>query len=77
MFPGEVMRLSRRWAEKRFADLRHHNEPPKGGHFAATENPLALVADVRATFAKIGEFQVHRILTRGYQRGQEYVRILA
>ncbi len=47
------MRLSRRWAEKRFADLRLYNEPKRGGHFAAMENPLALVADVRATFAKV------------------------
>jgi pimeloyl-ACP methyl ester carboxylesterase len=53
VFPGEVMRLSRRWAEKRFVDLRHYNEPPRGGHFAAMENPTALVADVRTTFAKV------------------------
>ncbi|MFC0266708.1 epoxide hydrolase family protein [Kushneria aurantia] len=54
MFPGEAMRLSRRWAEKRFADLRYYNHPERGGHFAALENPTAFVTDVRATFAAIG-----------------------
>ncbi|RJS94879.1 epoxide hydrolase family protein [Salinisphaera sp. Q1T1-3] len=53
MFPGEAMRLSRRWAEKRFADLRYYNQPAQGGHFAALENPTAFVADVRATFATL------------------------
>lgn len=51
MFPGEALRISRRWAEKRFADLRHYNQPERGGHFAAMENPAALVDDIRATFA--------------------------
>lgn len=53
MFPGEALRLSRRWAEKRFADLRHYNQPARGGHFAAMENPAALVDDIRATFASM------------------------
>ncbi len=53
MFPCEAVRLSRRWAERRFADLRHYRQPERGGHFAAMENPAALVADVRATFASI------------------------
>ena len=53
MFPGEAVRLSRRWAERRFADLRYYNQPESGGHFAAMENPDALAADVRATFASL------------------------
>lgn len=51
MFPGEQVRLSRRWAEERFDDLRYYNQPAHGGHFAAMENPSAFVKDVRATFA--------------------------
>lgn len=51
MFPGEALRLSRRWAEKRFADLRHYTQPERGGHFAAMENPASLIDDIRATFA--------------------------
>ena len=50
MFPGEQLRLSRRWAEKRFADLRFFAEAERGGHFAAMENPAACVEHIRATF---------------------------
>ncbi|MEE2952344.1 MAG: epoxide hydrolase [Pseudomonadota bacterium] len=49
MFPGEQLRLSRRWAERRFADLRFFGEAERGGHFAAMENPTAFVAHVRET----------------------------
>lgn len=48
MFPGEQLRLSRRWAEQRFADLRWFGEADRGGHFAALENPVAFVEHVRA-----------------------------
>lgn len=51
MFPQEALRLSRRWAQKRFLDLRHYNQPERGGHFAAMENPGSLVDEIRATFA--------------------------
>lgn len=50
MFPGEQLRLSRRWAERRFADLRFFAEADCGGHFAALENPSTFVEHVRATF---------------------------
>ena len=50
MFPGEQVRLSRRWAERRFSNLVHFNEPGHGGHFAAMEQPEAFVDEVRATF---------------------------
>ena len=50
MFPGEQLRLSKRWAERRFANLVHFNELPQGGHFAALEQPAAFTDEVRATF---------------------------
>ena len=50
MFPGEQLRLSKRWAERRFAKLVHFNEPARGGHFAALEQPALFVDEVRATF---------------------------
>jgi epoxide hydrolase len=50
MFPGEQMRLSRRWAESRFSTLLHFNEPEHGGHFAALEQPELFIDEVRATF---------------------------
>lgn len=53
MFPGEQLRLSRRWAESRFADLRFFGEADCGGHFAAMENPVTFVEHVRATFRTV------------------------
>ncbi|RSZ60483.1 epoxide hydrolase [Massilia atriviolacea] len=50
MFPGEQIRLSKRWAERRFAMLVHFNELEHGGHFAALEQPAVFVDEVRATF---------------------------
>ena len=50
IFAGEVDRSSRRWAEKRFADLRYWNEVDKGGHYPAFEQPQRYVAEVRAAF---------------------------
>jgi pimeloyl-ACP methyl ester carboxylesterase len=50
IFPKELPRPSRRWAEKRYTDIRYWNEPPKGGHFAAFERPDIFVDEVRAFF---------------------------
>jgi epoxide hydrolase len=50
IFPKEIIRPSRRWAERQFPDLRYWNEPAKGGHFAAFEQPTAFVNEVRAAF---------------------------
>ncbi len=49
-FPKEILKTSRRWAEKRFTDLRHWTDMPAGGHFAAFEQPELFVDDVRAFF---------------------------
>ena len=50
MFPGEQVRISRRWAETRFADIVHYNQPGRGGHFAAMEQPELFVEELRSTF---------------------------
>ena len=50
VFPRELQRPSRRWAEKRFADIRYWNEPSRGGHFAAFEQPELFAEEVRAFF---------------------------
>jgi pimeloyl-ACP methyl ester carboxylesterase len=50
IFPKELQRPSRRWAERRFADIRYWNEPDKGGHFAAFEQPDLFVNEVRSFF---------------------------
>ncbi|HEX6932645.1 MAG TPA: epoxide hydrolase [Streptosporangiaceae bacterium] len=50
IFPKEIIRCSRRWAERSFPDLRYWNEPDRGGHFAAFEQPGIFVDEVRAAF---------------------------
>jgi len=50
IFPKELQRPSRRWAEKRFRDIRHWNELGRGGHFAAFEQPELFVDELRAFF---------------------------
>lgn len=50
MFPGEQLRLSRRWAEARFANLIHFNTLDRGGHFAALEQPGLFVRELRDAF---------------------------
>ena len=53
IFPKEILRTSRRWAEKRFKNLVYFNELDKGGHFAAFEQPETFVREVRASFRQI------------------------
>ena len=50
VFPKEIFRSSRRWAEKHYPDLRYWNELSRGGHFAAFEQPETFTAEVRAAF---------------------------
>jgi epoxide hydrolase len=50
IFPKELQRPSRRWAAKRFLDIRYWSEPDRGGHFAAFEQPESFVDEVRAFF---------------------------
>lgn len=50
VFPKELPRPSRRWAARRFTDIRYWSEPDRGGHFAAFEQPDLFVAEVRACF---------------------------
>jgi pimeloyl-ACP methyl ester carboxylesterase len=40
----------RRWAARRFVDIRHWNELDRGGHFAALEQPELFVDEVRSFF---------------------------
>ena len=49
MFPKELARCPRSWAENRL-NITHWTEMPRGGHFAAMEQPELLVADVREFF---------------------------
>jgi pimeloyl-ACP methyl ester carboxylesterase len=50
IYPHEIFRPSRRWAEQRFTDLRWFEELDEGGHFAAWEQPGSFVEQVRGFF---------------------------
>jgi pimeloyl-ACP methyl ester carboxylesterase len=50
IFPTELQRPSRRWAARRFPDIRYWNEPAKGGHFAAFEQPALFTNELRSFF---------------------------
>ncbi|MPZ16109.1 MAG: alpha/beta fold hydrolase [Chloroflexi bacterium] len=50
VFPKELQRPSRRWAERRFRNIVYWSEPVRGGHFAAFEQPDLFMHDVRAFF---------------------------
>ena len=43
----------RAWVERAVPNVIHWTEMPRGGHFAAMEQPEALVRDVRSFFAKV------------------------
>ena len=47
VFPEEVFQAPRSWAERAFRNLLHFNALPKGGHFAAWEQPTLFAEEVR------------------------------
>jgi pimeloyl-ACP methyl ester carboxylesterase len=49
VFPGEISRPPREWAERSYNVCRW-TEMPRGGHFAALEEPELLAEDVRAFY---------------------------
>lgn len=53
VMPGEYVRRSRRWAERRYTNLVLFNQVARGGHFALLEQPELLVNDIRATFGQL------------------------
>jgi len=53
MAPEEHVRKSRRWIERRYNDVIHFNDLPRGGHFLALEEPDLFVEEVRTTFRSL------------------------
>jgi pimeloyl-ACP methyl ester carboxylesterase len=49
-FPDEIYQAPQSWAEKAYPKLIHYNRLPKGGHFAAWEQPTAFTAELRTAF---------------------------
>jgi pimeloyl-ACP methyl ester carboxylesterase len=50
VFPGEIYRAPRSWAELNYHNLIYFNEVAKGGHFAAWEQPEIFTEEIRAAF---------------------------
>ena len=53
VFPGELYRPLKIWAERTYTKLFYWNEVPRGGHFAAFEQPGIFVAELRKSFAQL------------------------
>jgi pimeloyl-ACP methyl ester carboxylesterase len=49
-FPDEIYTAPRSWAESAYPRLIHYNKLPKGGHFAAWEQPQLYCNEIRASF---------------------------
>ena len=49
-FPEELYQVPKSWAERNYPKLIHYNTLPKGGHFAAFEQPEFLVSELRTAF---------------------------
>ena len=53
VYPGELYRPLKIWGERTYSKLFYWNEVPKGGHFAALEQPELFVAELRKCFAQL------------------------
>jgi pimeloyl-ACP methyl ester carboxylesterase len=56
-FPDEIDLCPRSWAERAYPKLIHYNKLPKGGHFAAWEQPKLLSEEIRAGFKSLRKSQ--------------------
>jgi pimeloyl-ACP methyl ester carboxylesterase len=52
-FPDELYQLPRSWAERAYPNVVHYNKMPKGGHFAAWEQPESFCHELRAGFRSV------------------------
>ena len=50
IFPRDTTRSPRAWADRYFSRIIHWNEPERGGHFAAFEQPGIFVQEVAGCF---------------------------
>jgi pimeloyl-ACP methyl ester carboxylesterase len=53
VFPDELYPAPRSWTERAYPQLIHYNRLPKGGHFAAWEQPKLFSEEVRAGFRSL------------------------
>ena len=53
IYPKEIFRTSRRFAEQRYSNIVYWSERDSGGHFAAFEQPEIFVSELRQCFASM------------------------
>jgi pimeloyl-ACP methyl ester carboxylesterase len=53
VFPDEIYAAPKSWTEKAYPKLIYYNRLPKGGHFAAWEQPEFFVTELRAAFRSL------------------------
>jgi len=52
-YPDEIYQAPQSWAERAYPKLLRYNRLPKGGHFAAWEQPETFVTELRAGFKSL------------------------
>ncbi len=58
-FPREILRPPRSLAARTYTDIRRWSVMPRGGHFAAMEQPAALADEIRAFFRPLRQESSH------------------
>lgn len=53
VFPDEMYVAPKSWSEKAYPNLIHYNKLPKGGHFAAWEQPEFMTSEIRTAFKSL------------------------
>jgi pimeloyl-ACP methyl ester carboxylesterase len=53
VFPGEIFRAPRSWAERVYPNLTYFHQAERGGHFAAWEEPAIFADEMRAAFGPL------------------------
>jgi pimeloyl-ACP methyl ester carboxylesterase len=52
-YPDEIYTAPKSWTEKAYPKLIYYNRLPKGGHFAAWEQPQEFTEELRASFKSL------------------------
>ncbi|WP_250475358.1 epoxide hydrolase family protein [Caballeronia sp. GAFFF1] len=53
VFPDEIYAAPKSWTERAYPRLLRYNKLPKGGHFAAWEQPQVFTQELRASFRSV------------------------
>jgi pimeloyl-ACP methyl ester carboxylesterase len=53
VFPGEIYRAPKSWAERAYHNLIYFHEVDQGGHFASWEQPKLFASELRSAFRSL------------------------